>query len=955
MAEQTNKTPIWLELRKEYIDDNFSNLIDYLQGKSAVKTKDDFYNTTIDLLRQRVDVLLNEIVSTPIYENKNDREQTKFNVSLLAAFLLVEPDSPMGISAYMAMMCELRTLHPGLSDKIIATTMNRLRNEHVSALGFSWGDLIKIGTELFAHNACSLSRFETPLKKPLYLAKYGTAIMTEKGLFLTHETKEAAKKLLLSGVNSIDTGVGVTLRTTSADKLKQSQENDLVGMDEFTKDFVFQLNKAQNKTGVKKLKNYDEGAEVIIKITDIDANGTVHVETIDPSYNQLKGTIKWEHTSLVYYYTSTLYEYFKVGDAFKATLTDNVNVTFSLDKQLVNFFVSDTQEAEAEEGDVFLCKLIDDKLKKYGWLNQYGIAFYTDSDLNYRKGDFANLKIKSYGKGQFHGAIYAEIYDDTDETFDEKEARYECIRAFAENTEVPHYDIETESEKELSPIILKLLFRQLFEHQKRQLKPVDRFRLLANAIVMAELVGDEMAASFIRFESTYLRLLVQFVNNQSISDAKLIPNAEYSNAESTLIRLSVIELLKEYGKKENSEKLADTISNFVEEYPILARLARLIQTANSMQGTLSGAAINVIRREIIKTLSLETENDADLEADSGTYLGIESGTVEFKTSMVFPPNRESRMQPDESTQNLNVLKGVCAFLNSTLGGTLYLGVNDQGYVSGIDSDMKHLKLQTIDSYLRYVQDTAKKYLGIDALTYIRIEPLYENRVVAIHVEPHPYRLVELSGVAYLRVNAESREMPEKVREEIIARKVFKDKDRAASISLLQHACYGKKCVILHNYSSSNSGTIKERKVEPYDVRPEDGLLFALDYKDFTSKVFSINRIGYVEILDSETWKYPLSHKAIQVDVFHMLGTEAYHVVLQLDLMAKNLLIEEFPAAKDFVTPHKGNENIWYFDTNVYSMEGIGRFYIGLANHIKILEGEKLKKYVSDYISTLNIK
>lgn len=947
-----NKTPIWLQLRKEYIDDNFNSLIPYLQERAAKKDNDEFFFTTLELYRKRVDVLVNELAIKPLFEEKNDRKQSIFNVSLLAVFLLVEPNSPLGISAYLTFMNELRSLHPRLSDKIINATMNRLKYEKVSALGFSWGDISKIGTELFAHNACNNARFESPLKKSLFLSNYGTAILTSDGIFLTHELLADAKKLVSSGANSMDTGIGVTLRTASSEKLKQSMEDDLVGMDDFTKDFVISQIKAQNKKAAKTLKSYAEGDDAYIKITSIDRNGTVHVETIDPAYNKLVGTLKWEQYSLVYYYTDTLFEYFEKGDIFKATVTDNTKATFSLDAQLVEFFVEDTKAAENEYGNIFLCKLIDDKSKRYGWIDCYGVAIYSDSDTRYKKGDFALLKVTSFGKGKFYGAINAEIYDDTNESFDERVVRKECIRAFAENTELPVFKTEDETPEELNPNIIRLLLRQMFEYQKMQLKPADRFRLLANAIVMAELIGDDIAASYIKFESTYLRVLVQFANNQDINGVQIIPDTSYAKAISTLIRLSVIQLLKEYGKKESSEVLANTIADYEDNIPMLARLARLIQTANSMQGTLSDAAINVIRREIIKTLSLETEDDADLEADNGTYLGIESGTVEFKTSMVFPPDIDKHMQPDESLQNHNVLKGICAFLNSMLGGTLYLGVNDQGYVCGIEDDMKHLRLQTIDSYLRYVQDTIKKYLGIDALTYIRTEPLYDNRVVAIHVEPHPYRLVELSGIAYLRVNAESREMPERVREEIIARKVFKDKNRAAAISLLQHACSERKCAILHNYSSSNSGTNKDRKVEPYDVKPEDGLLFALDYKDFTSRVFNINRIGYVEVLNEESWKYPSSHKDILVDVFHMSGTEPIHISLQLDLMAKNLLVEEYPAAKDFVKPDKNNENIWYFDTDVYGLQGIGRFYIGLAKHIIILQGDELKNYITEYISSL---
>jgi hypothetical protein len=85
-----------------------------------------------------------------------------------------------------------------------------------------------------------------------------------------------------------------------------------------------------------------------------------------------------------------------------------------------------------------------------------------------------------------------------------------------------------------------------------------------------------------------------------------------------------------------------------------------------------------------------------------------------------------------------------------------------------------------------------------------------------------------------------------------------------------------------------------------------------------------------------------------VDVFHMNADTTTRISLQLDLMAKNLLIEEFPRAKDFITAHKDDENIWYFTADICRMEGIGRFYIGLANHITILEGEPLRQYAAEY-------
>lgn len=940
----TEKTPIWLDLKKEYIDDNFAKLQSYLRDCDEKGGKDTFYATTIKLFRERIGDLLRDLSERPVYADEQERQQLTSNVNMLATYLLADSDDALALTAYVAFMTELRQMNPRLSDLIVKTIMQRMRYEKVISLGFSWGDLEKIGTDIFVHNACKNAKFDIPLNKPLALSKYGTAILSKEGLMLTHESKQDARKLLKEGANSLDTGIGITLRTTSGQKLRQSLSNSVVDMDEYTKDFILAQAKTQNKPATRQLlKSYEDGDEVIVRVKVID-NGVVHVETVDPNYNKIEGVIKYERQSLVYYYTDELYQYFHIGDYLTATIKSAMHGVFNIEKQLVAFFVEDTHQ-QLDDGYV-LAKLIDEQKNYCAWLTETGVAIRIEEIGRHRRGDYAFICVNEYGSGKYYGLIRGYVKDDAAETFDEKTVRHDCIRAFAESTETPIYQKPEEETGELSPVLLRLLARLLFEYQKSLLKPSDRFRYLANANVMAEMVDDELAASYINFARTYLRALIQFVNGKDINAIRLEPEEEYTHAKATLIRLSVIDLLKEYGRKDNSEKLAQAISDFEEGLPQLARLARLIQTANSMQDTLSGSALNVIRREIIHTLSIETENDADLEADKGIYLGVESGTLEFKTSIVFPPN--SNMQPDEFRQNVNVMKGICAFLNSTTGGTLYLGVNDQGYVVGVKNDMDQLKTQSIDAYMRYVQDVAKKHFGVDALPYLRIESLYDDTVVAIHVEPHPYRLVELAGTAYLRVNAESRIMPEEMRQELIDRKVFTNKDRAAAISLLQHACTQKRCVVLHQYASNNGGTVSDRKCEAYDVRPDDGIVICFDLDKNAVRVFNINRIGYVEILEDQPWKNVVNHKAIKVDVFHMTGDSTTRISLQLDLMAKNLLIEEFPKAKEFVKGQKGDENVWYFTTDICRIEGIGRFYIGLANHIQILEGEELKNYAMEY-------
>ena len=276
------KTPIWLDLKKEYIDDNFAKLQGYLRDCDEKGEKDTFYATTINLFRERISDLLRDLSERPIYADEQGRQQLTSNVNMLATYLLADSDDAMTLNAYVAFMIELRQMNPRLSDLIVKTIMQRIRHEKVINIGFSWNDLEKIGTDLFVHNACKHAQFDIPLNKPLALSKYGTALLSKEGLMLTHENKEGARKLLKEGANSLDTGIGITLRTLSGEKLRQSLSNSVVDMDEFTKDFILAQAKIQNKPATRQvLKSYDDDHEVIVRVTGID-NGVVRVETVDP-------------------------------------------------------------------------------------------------------------------------------------------------------------------------------------------------------------------------------------------------------------------------------------------------------------------------------------------------------------------------------------------------------------------------------------------------------------------------------------------------------------------------------------------------------------------------------------------------------------------------------------------------------------------------------------------------
>ena len=95
----TNKTPLWLDLRKEYIDDNFEKLRDYLcDCSTSAAKKDSFYDTTIELLRARVEDLIASIANRPIYNEDDDRKSTTFNATLLSVAPIFSSVSPFATS-----------------------------------------------------------------------------------------------------------------------------------------------------------------------------------------------------------------------------------------------------------------------------------------------------------------------------------------------------------------------------------------------------------------------------------------------------------------------------------------------------------------------------------------------------------------------------------------------------------------------------------------------------------------------------------------------------------------------------------------------------------------------------------------------------------------------------------------------------------------------------------------
>ena len=167
---------------------------------------------------------------------------------------------------------------------------------------------------------------------------------------------------------------------------------------------------------------------------------------------------------------------------------------------------------------------------------------------------------------------------------------------------------------------------------------------------------------------------------------------------------------------------------------------------------------------------------------------------------------------------------------------------------------------------------------------------------------------------------------------------------AANVQALGNAMKDRKTVILKDYSSSSSGTVRDRVVEPFEFTNNHIDIWAYDCEKKDVRLFKIARIGWVDILPID-WQHGDEHDKGYLDAFRMQGKTQTHVRLEMTLRARNLLCEEFPLAIPDVTEKDGK---FIFDSMVTHMEGVGRFVIGLAKEVKIVDSPELVQYVRDY-------
>ena len=160
---------------------------------------------------------------------------------------------------------------------------------------------------------------------------------------------------------------------------------------------------------------------------------------------------------------------------------------------------------------------------------------------------------------------------------------------------------------------------------------------------------------------------------------------------------------------------------------------------------------------------------------------------------------------------------------------------------------------------------------------------------------------------------------------------------AENVHAVIGAIENKRQVKLMGYASSHSGAVRDRWVEPFEFMTDYNQIWCYDLEDERNKLFKTSRIGTVVVLD-EAWVAADRHQRGFVDVFRYSGPKIYRVAVELDVRARNFMVECFPLAELYM--RKVEDELWVLETDVCGLDNVKGFVM-MTEGARLVSSEEL--------------
>lgn len=992
--ENKSKVPFWLDIKKEYVKDNFVKMVEYLKWCQHNKTEiGDLsnplteYNRTLQVLRE----LSNDIVCSIQSKNIYDFENVQWNdvsddVRMLITYLLA--DSIKGECDYKVILCVIelmlfasKTVTEEVLCKMRNVTISCIKEEKISYYGLSWDDVLK-------WKELSLDILRINFGQTVFIKKQGKFLHSGFGTILIDDDSVSLKIIngdkcftheKLISVDSLKCGVSIDVEKKNAN----AKFDDFDGVRNFCNELIdLQKNIKPFPKYVRKI--YLDGDSLVVRVLFKHGN-EIRAISIDQHYESIEGNI-FIPQYICGIKSTLICEEVMNNDLLIVNFVDRKENPFVLGKAFVEFYEHYINTVDTETIGV----MMDSYVAGYRWLTGQGVIVnvmgkdenlpdYVKTAIEERKPVCIDIKFSRRDKSG-NIVINAEYSnDDSDlDSYDElvSSAMMNLLDAFREWTK-ERMPKESLSDKlnEFDSVCVHTLSIIAFYWSKCCSNSIQRYFHLTLAILMTGIKEVNNDYLYILENLKYLNQLVHFAHGKSNTELQYKPDNRFAYLNSIMRHKRIIDLLSEY--KSSTETNRNYAIGYVVEDETEEMINNLVQASNTLVGKIAPTELDRIKKTITRYLGVDDEFVCS--NNEMTYYGEESDKLEFKTSVVYPPEHEGIANP--TFQIWNILKTVCGMMNSMSGGEIIIGVMDNGYSCGLQNDINYLydsKMiaePTMDKYRLFVKHWVDKTMtdeidmvsGI-ALTSDRIRYVIERNdeqhdILRIQIMPFEYGIVVFNeetsrppqiSACYLRSSGATVPMNAEMKNQMRERKLHSSSDdRINKLVKLQKACKERKQVKLINYSSKTK--IGNRIVEPYMLISEHDAYLCYDttVKENPLREFKLKRMSDIEIL-STNWKFTNRHKQLMVDIFGMLekvDNPPFEIVLKLSPMSNNLLREEFKRAENFIsanTDSDKDEFPYLLKTKICSIEGVGRFYIGLASAIKIVNCEQLKQYAEEY-------
>lgn len=808
----------WLQVRKDYIFENFENLLQYLRSYeyNDEENNSDF-NDTLNCMEELVTEIGEAIRQSPFFEAPDilGYDNNKV-IRLMMATILTSLKAGRVSYDTILILCEFLTkLKIDLDyDNLIGiyrVIVNCMHRKRLASAGFSWNDVchseinigmlaINVSKMNFSNLASNVIRF-IENKGLFMLPVFGIPVMFP-GSLADYNKSKISELMNISELIKIENDSEIAVKGADFSHLFEISSR------------ILSLMRPFKKTDISiRQRDYDFDDEFVVKIISVN-RPVVIAETIDPKFNKISGKV-FINPPAKRLNVNNFYSEINVGDYLLVMLSKDGSFQFEIQSSFENSY---RFHAARYNNDIKEAKYLSSYRGGDQWVTEDGVRVGIDQSkidlldeesLNIYediKNNDISLPIKFYATSPDVDAekfnMYAEpLIEDwrlkTLNDFNIDEAEKVMIRKYLKDSQDDSMNYEENGKQEYSILeskecatLIPVLSRIIDGGVPSCKLKLEYQTALA---MLCKICEHDQEFLFIDHDRHFLNSQVQFVSNHPVTN--LTHPVELDGNKNVERKEELIRTLLNYNPIKNIQTL-DIEDAITEDAEKSEKVTALVEASNNLAGIIDNIEQNNIKQYIARTLDIEDEYVSIL--NDRTFYGTESISLEFKTSAVYPPanrRRFSTLAADPDMQKWAIIKAVCGFLNTRSGGELLIGVKDTGYASGVEDDIrvlaeKHLIMApTVDQYRTYLQgilDYAfKAYKSTVSSTDIArssIEYLPEineegKTVMRVQIKPFPRNVVMLAakdnerpaGVeeSYVRLSGRTVPVTKTIREQIL--------------------------------------------------------------------------------------------------------------------------------------------------------------------------------------------